>query len=232
MSGRLPRLRALRPRAPQQQQQPREQKDHPDRDSAESEEEAGMKGYEEPDELGNEGKRALERDVEQRDGVKEDTLPENGKAGLRADLDDVEFTELAEERQSYLCDTCEPPRSLPDLKAYLDHLKKEHKQKVQNDRSAKKIYFLTNRFTTTTRIRTRTHVHADTAVCNPPVARSAATCGYCFFFLFFFSFGTYHDQSLALFRNAFCSSERCARFSQSFRQFLSCALTQRERYTR
>lgn len=32
--------------------------------------------------------------------------------------------------QSYECKTCKPPKPLPSLKAYLDHLKKEHKQKV------------------------------------------------------------------------------------------------------
>lgn len=139
MSGRLPRLRALRPRP----QQPREQKDQSE--LAESQEEAGMKGYEE-DELETEGKQPNERDEEPCDGVKEDTLADNGKGSLRTELDDVEFAELPEQRQSYECDTCVPTRSLPNLKAYLDHLKKEHKQKVHNDRSLNT--FPTNRFAT------------------------------------------------------------------------------------
>lgn len=103
MSGRLPRLRALRPRPQHFKTEP-----HKESNLKENRRETVMK----------------EHDLQSEDisySVKDDdTIKKH----------EHEAFDYSESSQNYECKTCKPSKSLSSLKAYLDHLKKEHKQKV------------------------------------------------------------------------------------------------------
>ncbi|XP_016770728.1 zinc finger protein 91 isoform X4 [Apis mellifera] len=102
MSGRLPRLRALRPRPQHFKTEP-----HKESNLKENRRETVMK----------------EHDLQSEDisySVKDDdTIKKH----------EHEVFDYSESSQNYECKTCKPSKSLSSLKAYLDHLKKEHKQK-------------------------------------------------------------------------------------------------------
>ncbi|XP_043799186.1 zinc finger protein 91-like isoform X2 [Apis laboriosa] len=102
MSGRLPRLRALRPRPQHFKTEP-----HKESNLKENRRETVMK----------------EHDLQSEDisySVKDDdTIKKH----------EHEAFDYSESSQNYECKTCKPSKSLSNLKAYLDHLKKEHKQK-------------------------------------------------------------------------------------------------------
>lgn len=109
MSGRLPRLRALRPRPQQAKSESRKEGN-----LKEDHEEVAMKEHEsqeDSDEISCDNKD---------DGSDKDELKREHDGLL----------DCSSSSQNYECKTCKPSKSLSSLKAYLDHLKKEHKQKV------------------------------------------------------------------------------------------------------
>lgn len=108
MSGRLPRLRALRPR-PQQFKT----ESHKEGNLKENRQGVVMREHE------------LQSDTEHISySVKDDVPIKNNSKHEHEELD------CSGSSQNYECKTCKPPKPLSSLKAYLDHLKKEHKQKV------------------------------------------------------------------------------------------------------
>ncbi|XP_076671876.1 uncharacterized protein LOC143370521 isoform X5 [Andrena cerasifolii] len=107
MSGRLPRLRALRPRPPQTKTEPRREGN-----LKEDRGEAVMKGHSPRD------------DTEEVTDSADDGLARDEPKYEADDLLDCSGTS-----QGYECKTCKPSKPMASLKAYLDHLKKEHKQK-------------------------------------------------------------------------------------------------------
>ncbi|XP_033345467.1 uncharacterized protein LOC117231274 isoform X4 [Bombus vosnesenskii] len=107
MSGRLPRLRALRPR-PQQFKT----ESHKEGNLKENRQGVVMREHE------------LQSDTEHISySVKDDVPIKNNSKHEHEELD------CSGSSQNYECKTCKPPKPLSSLKAYLDHLKKEHKQK-------------------------------------------------------------------------------------------------------
>ncbi|XP_012154526.2 uncharacterized protein LOC100883983 isoform X5 [Megachile rotundata] len=107
MSGRLPRLRALRPR-PQQSKTEL----HKESNLKEARQEVAM------------------REHELRDNSEEISYDVKDNNSMRNNLKrEHEAFDCSGTSQNYECKTCKPPKSLSSLKAYLDHLKKEHKQK-------------------------------------------------------------------------------------------------------
>jgi len=63
----------------------------------------------------------------------EEIIPEGD---LNVDIDVTVKSEetndfQAYEQTSYECKNCEPPKTLPNVEAYMEHLRKEHKQKVR-----------------------------------------------------------------------------------------------------
>lgn len=151
MSGRPPRLRILRPR-PQQRAGSdsgdvpvAEETSRPEGNLKEIERDArkrdaraasGTKAaaianeMEDDDEDNND-----EEEEEQQQLVVADE--EDEREPMDADLvvaekSEEEVIELeTNERNSYECKSCRPARTLPNIKAYLEHLRKEHKQKVR-----------------------------------------------------------------------------------------------------
>nr|XP_012154523.1 PREDICTED: zinc finger protein 729-like isoform X2 [Megachile rotundata] len=112
MSGRLPRLRALRPR-PQQSKTEL----HKESNLKEARQEVAM------------------REHELRDNSEEISYDVKDNNSMRNNLKrEHEAFDCSGTSQNYECKTCKPPKSLSSLKAYLDHLKKEHKQKWNLDR--------------------------------------------------------------------------------------------------
>ncbi|XP_076375169.1 uncharacterized protein LOC117229693 isoform X3 [Megalopta genalis] len=113
MSGRLPRLRALRPR--------------PQQSKNELQKEGNLK---------EDLKEATMKEQESRTSAEElsfeDKDDDSAKDSLKGEHDGL--LDCTVPSQSYECKTCKPPKPLPSLKAYLDHLKKEHKQKWNLDR--------------------------------------------------------------------------------------------------
>ncbi|XP_050469831.1 uncharacterized protein LOC126863593 isoform X4 [Bombus huntii] len=107
MSGRPPRLRALRPR-PQQFKT----ESHKEGNLKENRQGVVMREHE------------LQSDTEHISySVKDDVPIKNNSKHEHEELD------CSGSSQNYECKTCKPPKPLSSLKAYLDHLKKEHKQK-------------------------------------------------------------------------------------------------------
>ncbi|XP_033342247.1 uncharacterized protein LOC117229693 isoform X4 [Megalopta genalis] len=115
MSGRLPRLRALRPR--------------PQQSKNELQKEGNLK---------EDLKEATMKEQESRTSAEElsfeDKDDDSAKDSLKGEHDGL--LDCTVPSQSYECKTCKPPKPLPSLKAYLDHLKKEHKQKGKFVRDA------------------------------------------------------------------------------------------------
>ncbi|CAL7940917.1 unnamed protein product [Xylocopa violacea] len=107
MSGRLSRLRALRPRPQQLKVEP-----HKEDNLKEDRQEVAMREHESQSDT---------EDISY--SVKDDGPMKNNLKREREGLD------CSGPSQSYECKTCKPSKPLPILKAYLDHLKKEHKQK-------------------------------------------------------------------------------------------------------
>ncbi|XP_076756462.1 uncharacterized protein LOC143426727 isoform X4 [Xylocopa sonorina] len=107
MSGRLSRLRALRPRPQQLKVEP-----HKEDNLKEDRQEVAMREHESQSDT---------EDISY--SVKDDGSMKNNLKREREGLD------CSGPSQSYECKTCKPSKPLPILKAYLDHLKKEHKQK-------------------------------------------------------------------------------------------------------
>ncbi|XP_076633159.1 uncharacterized protein LOC143347656 isoform X2 [Colletes latitarsis] len=113
MSGRLPRLRALRPR-------PQQLKTELRKEGNLKEDRQGVAMRE------HESHNNIEKTSynDKNDG--------SAKNNLKGDHDGL--LDGSGPSQSYECKTCKPSKSLSSLKAYLDHLKKEHKQKWNLDR--------------------------------------------------------------------------------------------------
>ncbi|XP_076222930.1 uncharacterized protein LOC116428312 isoform X2 [Nomia melanderi] len=113
MSGRLPRLRALRPR--------------PQQSKLESQKEGNLKEDRQGTAMRGQESRTDTEEIELQD-------KDNGSTedSLKDEHDDL--VDCSGPSQSYECKTCKPPKPLSSLKAYLDHLKKEHKQKWNLDR--------------------------------------------------------------------------------------------------
>ncbi|XP_076243726.1 uncharacterized protein LOC143184971 isoform X2 [Calliopsis andreniformis] len=106
MSGRPHRLRALRPRPQQTKSESRKEGN-----LKEDHEEVAMKEHE------------LQDDT---DEISYDIKDNDSENDLKRGHDGLDCSGSS---HSYECKTCKPSKSLPSLKAYLDHLKKEHKQK-------------------------------------------------------------------------------------------------------
>ncbi|XP_029049768.2 uncharacterized protein LOC114879211 isoform X3 [Osmia bicornis bicornis] len=107
MSGRLPRLRALRPRPQQLKIEP-----HKESNLKETRQEVAMREYEL-----QESSEEISYDVKGNSSVRNSLKREH------------EGYDCSGSSQNYECKTCKPSKPLSNLKAYLDHLKKEHKQK-------------------------------------------------------------------------------------------------------
>ncbi|XP_068966383.1 zinc finger protein 91-like isoform X4 [Bombus flavifrons] len=107
MSGRLPRLRALRPR--------------PQQFKTESHKEGNLKENRQGVVMREHELQSDNEDISY--SVKDDVPIKNNSKHEHEELD------CSGSSQNYECKTCKPPKPLSSLKAYLDHLKKEHKQK-------------------------------------------------------------------------------------------------------
>lgn len=59
---------------------------------------------------------------------------DEGKLVIKEEPPEIPI-ERTEEAKIYECTTCDPPKELSNLKNYLHHLKKEHKQRVRNRRN-------------------------------------------------------------------------------------------------
>lgn len=110
MSGRLPRLRALRPR-PQQFKT----ESHKEGNLKENRQGVVMREHE------------LQSDTEDISYSVKDDVPIKNNSKHEHEHEELDCSGSS---QNYECKTCKPPKPLSSLKAYLDHLKKEHKQKV------------------------------------------------------------------------------------------------------
>ncbi|XP_053983334.1 zinc finger protein Xfin-like isoform X2 [Hylaeus volcanicus] len=113
MSGRLPRLRALRPRPQKLKSEVRKEGN-----LKENRQEVAMREH-------------VSRDSTENTSH-DDKDDGSAKNNLKIEHDDL--LDCSGPSQSYECKTSKPPKPLTSLKAYLDHLKKEHKQKWNLDR--------------------------------------------------------------------------------------------------
>ncbi|XP_043593864.1 zinc finger protein 91-like isoform X4 [Bombus pyrosoma] len=109
MSGRLPRLRALRPR--------------PQQFKTESHKEGNLKENRQGVVMREHELQSDTKDISY--SVKDDVSIKNNSKHEHKH----EELDCSGSSQNYECKTCKPPKPLSSLKAYLDHLKKEHKQK-------------------------------------------------------------------------------------------------------
>ncbi|XP_053983336.1 zinc finger protein 845-like isoform X4 [Hylaeus volcanicus] len=115
MSGRLPRLRALRPRPQKLKSEVRKEGN-----LKENRQEVAMREH-------------VSRDSTENTSH-DDKDDGSAKNNLKIEHDDL--LDCSGPSQSYECKTSKPPKPLTSLKAYLDHLKKEHKQKGKLARDA------------------------------------------------------------------------------------------------
>lgn len=63
----------------------------------------------------------------------QEPTPDDGDDVVDVDIEmrsEGETIEMANEQASYECKSCKPSKMLPDIKAYFEHLRKEHKCKV------------------------------------------------------------------------------------------------------
>lgn len=155
MSGRPPRLRALRSR----QQRTRTDADGTRR--SEGNLKGVAKSHEEKDQLEESAKRCDEEKKSEDAGRMTDDAMANEMANDGGDdegdeevtmtaIDDQEDNDVVdvdiemrsvedetietianEQQASYECKSCKPPKELPDIKAYFEHLRKEHNYKVR-----------------------------------------------------------------------------------------------------
>ncbi|XP_011264966.2 zinc finger protein 91 isoform X4 [Camponotus floridanus] len=156
MSGRPPRLRALRPRSRQQ----RTRTDATRRSegnlkgAASREEELDAKRCDEEEEKktedagkttdmeGNAMANEMDVDDDNDDDDEEEEVTmtaitdEANQEATPDDVVDVDIEMRSEEetteQASYECKSCKPPKMLSDIKAYFEHLRKEHKYKGKN----------------------------------------------------------------------------------------------------
>lgn len=161
MSGRLPRLRALRPRPQHQRRARTDavavdattlrpqgnlkgaaashevEHDAKRYDAKKGEDTAGaVSKAREMDEDDNDEELTMTTvaDVDEEEEEEETIL--DGNVDVDVDVDVALNTEEtidveANEQASYECKTCEPSKTLPSIKAYFEHLRKEHKYKVK-----------------------------------------------------------------------------------------------------
>lgn len=149
MSGRPPRLRILRPR-PQQRagsdsgdvpvaeetSRPEGNLKEIERDARKRDARAASSGSTKAAAIANEME---DEDEDNNDEEEEElvTAEEDERGPMDGDLvaaekSEEEVIELeTNERNSYECKSCKPARTLPNIKAYFEHLRKEHKQKVR-----------------------------------------------------------------------------------------------------
>lgn len=158
MSGRPPRLRALRPRSQQQRTRTdatrrsegnlkgatsrEEELDAKRCDEEEKKsEDAGKTTDMEGTAMANEMDVDNDHDDDDEEEEEEVTMTAITDEGHREatpddgdDVVDVDIEMRSEgetiEQASYECKSCKPPKMLPDIKAYFEHLRKEHKYKV------------------------------------------------------------------------------------------------------
>jgi len=161
MSGRPPRLRALRPRSRQQRTRTdaTRRSEGNLKGAASREEELDAKRCDEEEEKKTEdaGKTtdmegtamANEMDVDDdnddddeeeevtmtaiTDEGNQEATPDDGDDVVDVDIEMRSEGETIEQA-SYECKSCKPPKTLPDIKAYFEHLRKEHKYKVSATR--------------------------------------------------------------------------------------------------
>ncbi|GAB1864716.1 Zinc finger protein Xfin [Camponotus japonicus] len=161
MSGRPPRLRALRPRSRQQRTRTdaTRRSEGNLKGTASREEELDAKRCDEEEEKKTEdaGKTtdmegtAMANEMDVDDDNDDDDEEEEvtmtaitGEGNQEATPDDgddvvdvdIEMRSEGEtiEQASYECKSCKPPKTLPDIKAYFEHLRKEHKYKWNLER--------------------------------------------------------------------------------------------------
>ncbi|XP_072752580.1 uncharacterized protein [Anoplolepis gracilipes] len=158
MSGRLPRLRALRPRSRQQARADATRRAESNlKGTASHEERLEPRRCDEREKKRAEdaGKMsdmvmANEMDVNDDDedddevtmtaiasegNDQEEATPDNSDDVIDVDVEMMRSEgEANEQRASYECKTCKPPKMLPDIKAYFEHLRKEHKYKWNLER--------------------------------------------------------------------------------------------------
>lgn len=162
MSGRPPRLRALRPRSRQQRTRTdatrrsegnlkgaasREEELDAKRCDEEEEkkpEDAGKTADMEGPAMANEMAERMDVDDDNDDDDEEEEVTmtaitdEGNQEATPDDVVDVDIEMRSEgetvEQASYECKSCKPPKTLPDIKAYFEHLRKEHKYKVSATR--------------------------------------------------------------------------------------------------
>lgn len=154
MSGKPPRLRILRPR-PQQRagsdsgdvpvaeetSRPEGNLKEIERDGRKRDARAasGTKAAAMASEMEDEDEDNNDEEEEEEELVTAAAEEEDEQGPIDGDLvvaekSEEEVIELeTNERNSYECKSCKPPRTLPNIKAYLEHLRKEHKQKVRED---------------------------------------------------------------------------------------------------
>lgn len=144
MSGKLPRLRALRPRTQQQQQRTRtdaatavDPTHRPEGNLKEdTNDEVNADVRRRDARTANAAKAAADatranevNEDDERMSIGEDEMTEPDVVVERSE----EAIDLeACEQTSYECKSCKPTKTLPSIKAYFEHLRKEHKYKVRS----------------------------------------------------------------------------------------------------
>ncbi|XP_067210952.1 zinc finger protein 91-like isoform X5 [Linepithema humile] len=162
MPGRLPRLRALRPRPQQQQQRQRAKSDviaavavDTIRRSEGNLKEALARHEEEAkkcsakkteDRTMDVATNEMDGDDDEDDNnvddneltmtvVADEEVTPDGEIDVDFAVKSEETIDLETERASYECKSCNPPKTLPSIQAYFEHLQKEHKYKGKNGHS-------------------------------------------------------------------------------------------------
>ncbi|XP_067210948.1 zinc finger protein 721-like isoform X2 [Linepithema humile] len=161
MPGRLPRLRALRPRPQQQQQRQRAKSDviaavavDTIRRSEGNLKEALARHEEEAkkcsakkteDRTMDVATNEMDGDDDEDDNnvddneltmtvVADEEVTPDGEIDVDFAVKSEETIDLETERASYECKSCNPPKTLPSIQAYFEHLQKEHKYKWNLER--------------------------------------------------------------------------------------------------
>lgn len=159
MPGRLPRLRALRPRPQQQRQRARSDVTAAVAVDTTRRPEGNLKealvSHEEEEEKEVDVKKCnakkseniamneMDGDDDEDENHVDDSeltmtvvaggeeVTPDGEIDVDFAVKSEEMIDLETERASYECKTCNPPRTLSSIKAYFEHLQKEHKYKVR-----------------------------------------------------------------------------------------------------
>ncbi|XP_024892810.1 uncharacterized protein LOC112468035 isoform X5 [Temnothorax curvispinosus] len=76
-----------------------------------------------------------EEEEREEDEDEETILDVDVDVDVAVDTEETIDVEASEQQASYECKTCEPSKTLPSIKAYFEHLRKEHKYKGKNGHS-------------------------------------------------------------------------------------------------